>query len=325
MDNTNMNPVNLTDEERDAIAELEAEEASAGIPEDDPDAKGEVSGDPRKDRAWLDEDRDRFKSTLTDAELAALSGEDDEAGDDETEAPADAAPVEQQNVTQTPPSDPSDPSDRREAAPDLTEDEVRAIRDETLKALAAATTDYEDGELTGEELAAKQREILDGERGRIEDAVNAKIEQRDQEAHEARRQAFHDEAGKFFRDNPILASAAHLEAFDNFNMLVQRDPRNASLSPRQLLDKAKDLYAADAATRNEYIPGVSKAGPRPKHATREAPPTLGRVPAAAVNEPEGSRLAAIAREIDSADSERAEQIMASLTASERDAILSGAV
>lgn len=315
----------LTDEEREAVAELEAEGAQA-----QPAAEED-------DRPWLEEARASRAELLTDEELRALSDEDDEdeggeeddggAGPDD-DATQDDADIEAQQLDDTPPAaqEPQRPASQAPAPEEvkLTAEETKAIDAKIADALDKLDDQYDDGELTREELKAERARVLESRGAEVDTALAAKRDA----AEEARNEAFatsHVAAAKvFLAKNPGLRSNdAVMARFDQLQKQVQVDPAFASTDSMAIFEEAKARLVDEANRQKKTIPGVTNPPKRPSHATRQIPPSMSDIPAAADNTPQMSRLAAMAKRIDSADTLEAERLMSTLSPEEQDAVLEG--
>ena len=319
----------LTDDERDAIEEAAMDE---GAPPPSDEA-------PVDDRPWLADARPD-KSLLTDEELAALSDDnegdgddpsDAEAGDDSTpaadaggEAETEEAPPEGE-VREEAPAAEAEPRTVAPTANDLTPEEVAAIEAKIDEEIEAATEAYDSGDMTREEL----REAIREARAEGQRSIQSALAEKANAAAEARAQAWaegHQAAAKaFLTANPGIAQdKTVLARFDVLQQQVQSDPMFSGKDSKAIFAEARARLVDEAARTGKTIPGVSKPGKRPAHATRDIPPSINSLPAAAPNAPEGSRLAQMATQFDNAPDEAArERIWGRMTREEQDRILAG--
>lgn len=316
----------LTDDERDAIEEAAVDEGA------------QPPGDevPADDRPWLADARPD-KSLLTDEELAALADDDegdgdgddtDGAGDDTTpaaeggEAETEEAPPEGE-VTEEAPAAEAEPRAVAPTANDLTPEEVAAIEAKIDEKIEAATEAYDSGDMTREEL----REAIREARAEGQQSVQSALAEKANAAAEAQAQAWaegHQAAAKaFLTANPGIAQdKTVLARFDVLQQQVQSDPMFSGKDSKAIFAEARARLVDEAARTGKTIPGVSKPGKRPAHATRDIPPSINSLPAAAPNAPEGSRLAQMATQFDNAPDEAArERLWNRMTREEQDRIL----
>lgn len=312
----------LTDEEREAVeaveAEAEAQTAETQAVEDD-EAKAD-------DRPWLDEARSAMRDFLTDEELAALS----EDGDDDKPSEAVEAAAEQaQEAEESAPAETALESPAPPAA-DLSPDDIAALKADTQAKLDALVDQYDEGDLTREQLREKQAEILRAEEAAIASAREAKAVEIETQRAERFVQAHIEAAKTFLAANPALGQdKAVLGRFDVLQQQVQNDPAFEGKDSMAIFAEAKARLADEARRAGKTIPGITESSKRPTHITREIPPNISGIPAAAQNQPEGSRLGMLARQIEAAfdagDPVKAERLMARLSPEDQDAILQGAI
>lgn len=317
----------LTDDERDAIEEAAMDEGA-------PPPGDETKVD---DRPWLADARPD-KSLLTDEELAALSDDDEGdaddtddagAGDDTTPAADAGGEVEEEplegEVREEAPAAEAEPRAVAPTANDLTPEEVAAIEAKIDEEIEAATEAYDSGDMTREEL----REAIREARAEGQRSIQSALAEKANAAAEAQAQAWaegHQAAAKaFLTANPGIAQdKTVLARFDVLQQQVQSDPMFAGKDSKAIFAEARARLVDEAARTGKTIPGVSKPGKRPAHATRDIPPAINSLPAAAPNAPEGSRLAQMANQFDNAPDEAArERIWARMTREEQDRLLAG--
>lgn len=313
----------LTEIEREAIEE----DTAAPVQAPDIEAEGETA----EDRPWLDDARQQMREFLTDEELAALSEDDDEAEDeDESEAATDQAEPTgaddvQQNETQAEPDEAPEPEQAKaKLAPELTAEELAEIQAQTQAEIDKLDDLYDDGELTREELRARRRDVLSAEK----DAISARQEAKASEIAEQQASAFqesHRAAAKvFFAKNTALTQDNDvLQRFDVLQQQVQVDPKFQGKTSAAIFEEAKQRLVDEARREGRTIAGLTSSPKRPRHATRDVPPTVRNIPATAPNAPEGSELAQVANRIMNADPVTAEKLMARLTPDQQDRILQG--
>lgn len=258
-------------------------------------------------------------SLLSPDERAAFEASDDEDGEADAsaeESPGNGAKVEEPAATEA-------------VAPPVDMAAVQAALDSAKAAKSAAFDAYEDGELTRSEYLAKLEEI-DAQSGEAA-ALKAEADRQAKasaEAYEEAKKQFTATAREYLTAVPELATAAHVETFDRFVRMVTADGRNASLSHRQMLEKAHRLYIADGGDGKAAIPAVPSTGKAtaternglaPKPA---APKTLARVPAAAMSAAQDGKYGQLQAQIDKAGPQEIEEIMRSLSPDEREAFAS---
>ncbi|MBN8294555.1 hypothetical protein JI664_21460 [Rhodobacter sp. NTK016B] len=332
----------LTDEEREALADVDPEEQAALDLPDEPD------GD---DEPWHDEERERLKGHLTDDELKALAEDYEDAGhvlsdeeandqpgdanddDDDANGAADDDPAQQPAADHDDAQRaPAVPEQRHEAepakVPELTDEERAAIRGDTREKIKALRQEYDDGERTEEELDSAIADAFDAEKAAFDEAINAKLQEAAEQAHAARQAEFSKDVTAFQEKNPDLFAPGTIEAYDAFVRAVSSAPGAEKLSNQQILERSRDAYHASigkAPTPKTPSPAPKQQdrgnGGKPKPTQRNLPPTLNHIPAAEPNDVRGDSLAAMARRIDAADPLEAERLMATLTEDQRDRLM----
>ena len=301
---------------------------------DDPDD----SGDEYDIRAEMDDSDNHVLGLLTDDELAALNGDDEDEGGDPEDEPAAAQEDE--------PATAGDPTEDQaaQAQPqsfELSQEQIDQINADAKAARQEALDKWRDGDMTDEEL----QEAIDAAEQSKEEARLAAQEQAEQamaeEAFEARKASFMEDARAYLTtDYPDLAKPEHLQEFDRHVRSVTASPRFEGKSNREMLEAAHRLYAAEAEVLGIAVPALkgaakSDAKPTPKAEAPAKPrradkpevvPTLARVPAAAANNAADGKWGSIAARYQAADRDgdvaAMERIMASLSDEEREAFAS---
>lgn len=179
-------------------------------------------------------------------------------------------------------------------------------------------TQFDDGELSAKDYRA-QLDALDKQERKIElDLHTAKIAA-DMDAQQ-KRNAFLQEVSAFTKDTAYTKSTLAWGALDAAVRAVGADPANAALTGRQILEKAhaemlKDPVLAAAFTAQ---PAAKAEAKPPKTAI---PPTLGKVPAAEMEDTGGNRFAGLERLLET-DPMAYEKAVGKLSPAELDAFLS---
>ena len=256
---------------------------------------GEVDAGDRYDiRDELDDHDRHVLDQLTDEERAALAEDDEPDGNEADEGAAQSAqePAPEPDAQDQQEKDGAYADAAQDPQPtlDLTDEDRQRIREAAKAARAEARQKWQDGDLTDEDLEAEFDKADDlAEQRRFEI-----IEEKRQQAAEAEFQkveaAFHEEARAYLtRDYPALAEKDHLSEFDRHVRNVTASPRYAGMSPRQMLEAAHRLYAAEGEVLGIAVPplkGAAKRDSEPQQkprAQRNVVPTLAKVPAAASN------------------------------------------
>ena len=298
----------LTDIEREAL-ELEEAALQADPGDETPEAK-------KDDTPWLADARADLKGLLTDEELAALALDEDEGGEDEVTPPADPEPA--------PAAQPEPEKVEPEPVIDLTAEDMAKIKADTAKKMDELDDKYDLGDLTREELRAERARILAAEVEAAEALRQERAADAEEKSYAARVETYKAEAKAFFAANPGIAKAEVLPRFDTIQKQVQQDPDFAGKKPADIFTEAKARLADEARRQGKVIPGLTDPPPRKTHVTREIPPSLGAVPVAAVNTPEGSELSKIINDImNEADPEVYEAKFNRLTPEQQDRALRG--
>lgn len=293
----------MTQEEREALKELEELEANAS--DDDPEV------DLDKDKGDDNEGEDDGGDDQGDAgkagnDNAAEGGDADDAGDDdgangdEPEARHQAAPL---FVAEA-------PADAEAQLQKISEDK------------AALVEKFDDGELTAKEYQ-QQLDALSKQERTIERAVDRAqlaADMENQRQANEREQAING----FLAEVGIPRDQSNLRflTLDGAVRLVASNEENASLSPREILQKAYDLCIEQGtlqpkATKQGQQPEPQKEPRKPKKPI-DAPKTLANVPAAEISDTDSARFAHISR---IKDPDAREQAFAKLSPAEQDAYL----
>lgn len=287
-------------------------------------------------------------SMLTEAERAALMGDDeDEDGDAAADAGnpsadgAEAAPdpaAEGAPAQAAQPADGADGAQEQAAQPEQAngklQERLTQIDADAETRIDEAVASFDDGDITAAELKARLAQI--------NRETQAKATQARDDVHfEEVKTAFISEARAYLGENPGLTEETHLVAFDRHVRAVTGNPAYGAMTHRQKLEAAHRLYEAEAKILNMAnvppVKGAAKAqdaaqasSAKPKGqapAKAEAPkpaskppivPTLAKVPAAAVTELSGGKWSALQAKFDQAGPAERERIMASLSERERD-------
>lgn len=258
---------------------------------------------------------------LTDAERAALLGEDDETADDDPAA--QQAPVA--------PAPEPDPAPTPAAATDLAEIEgqiaaltaQQAEKDAALTALRGA---YDDGEITADEFD-RQQKALAAEVAKIAREAGA-LEGKVAGQREADDRAWVNACRSFLSQNPAFQDPAHSAGLNAEVEAVTADPRFAALSFDQQLTLAAQRYALTVPDAGPSVgaspapaPAKAPAGRTPGKLATEPPPTLATVPAETID-PNESNIAALAARLDrTTDPTEKERIMARIPEEMLDQVL----
>lgn len=285
----------------------------------------------------LPEDEISEDDTLDDRDLDLLSAEERAAFDAEEGAEIADGGENGEAATDDPTPAASEPATAAQPAaqtvPDIDIAALKATLDGVDQGIATAKTEYEDGELTLDELTAKVIEI--NTRGATAKAALAQHES----AFEAVKTAFHTEVRSYFGQYADLKSEAHIEGFDQYVRHVTGSPRFDHLTSRQKLETAHRMYAAEAEAAGTPIllpkgkaaatTPAAEADPKPKGKTPLAeqakpPMTLARVPAVTMTGPSEGRYSSIQARIEAAgnDAAKIEAIMGAMTNDEREAFAS---
>jgi hypothetical protein len=289
--------------------------------------------------ADMADDEQHILGLMSDEELAALRGEDDDEGD-EGDDPAPAQAGDDGTAIDSAAEDA--PVASQPAQVELTTEQLADIDRRVKEARTEARKAWQDGDLTDEEFDA----AIDQAEALRQTAAQELMQESAEDAAEReflqRKEAFVPVAKEYLtKDFPALASAEHLEGFDRHVRAVTSNPLHAGKTPRQQLDLARKLYVAEVEDVLDVtaLRGAGKApaakpaatpAPKPTVATtqaakppkREVVPTLARVPAAAANLTSDGKYGALQAEFDAADAAGREKLMARMSPEEREAFAS---
>lgn len=332
---------NTTPEDDDlpilADDQTEEDQATAGEEGDDESDSG---GDDYDIRAELDEHDRHVLDQLTDEELAALAGDDEDDPDaeedqgDDGEAAASAAQDEEGAGNE----EPDAPAQAQPVSVELSEEEIAQINEAAKAARKEAMDKWRDGDLTDDELQEQMDAADQAREAARQQIILDRQQQAEDEAFEKRQAAFHDVARDYLtKDYPELADKAHLAEFDRHVRSVTASLRFADKTPRQMLEAAHKLYLAEAEALGISAPplkiAAKNAADDPKGSEkpvaparkpqRPVVPTLARVPAAATNSAADGKWGSIQARFDAAaTADEREAIMASLSPEEAEAFAS---
>lgn len=243
----------------------------------------------------LDPDADELEPVVVDAAKQAAAQQPapvvDPAANPDTPGPIIPAPV-----------------DRTAELADLTAKETKL------------QSDFADGQINDADYTAQLKAIAK-EQGKYEAEAETHANAV-KEARAAGDAAFLAAANAVKAKNPELFMPDHITAFNRHVEAVTADPRNSKLTFSQQLEKAQLLYSVDI-DRPDLAPIKQNPAPKPAAAKtakvepiRAQPvPTLARIPAAAANETEGDRFAAI----DALPIEKRERAIQRMTPDQREA------
>jgi hypothetical protein len=261
-------------------------------------------------------------SGLSEAEIEALKepeeveepedDEDDAAEEAQEAAPADPEPEPAGAPQAAPPPTPAALPPAPDFDAEATERRLREIEQEHAALLAQA----ENGEVETHDFTEKTR-ALALEAGKLE----AKAEMaRDYAEREAA--MWQVDCETFLNANPdVKANEARLVSFDAVVRRVTADEANRSLSNTAQLDKALTIWREEIglpapAPQPSEKPAAKKSAPK-----KELPPTLGGVPAAAPEDVEGGRFAALDVILETKGDLAFEQAFGKLSAADQEAYL----
>lgn len=289
-----------------------------------------------EDDDLTDEELDMLTDSEREAYLADLAeerGEDEDEGEGQGEEEAEAAPA---------PADPAEDEAaraaeaerRRETDTNLATLEQQA-RD-TEAAYATTIEAYKNGDMDDDEFEAKLKE-----QSNALAQINYNIG-----AYKAPMESAWEQASaSFLKDNPVIQSEEHFDAFNKVLLDVSTNPRFAGLSDAAMLEASKKRYALelelvgqslDAGAPQQADPATPAMPEQPKPKAQEklevkpaserpsGPPTLAQVPAETID-PNQSHMAQLIARYDAADDpEVRESILMQLPESMQDAFLSHA-
>lgn len=271
------------------------------------------------------------RALLSDEELAALDGDDD----DSDELPEDAPPPAPAVAAEAPATAAPQTVQAPAATGTLTDAQIDAA-EAGLEAAKAAQKkimeDYDDGELTAAERDAKLEEANN------QIAQHGGVLRQAEDAFNARKQDFTAEATKYLTEYPFLMEDGHVQAFDRIMREVSVSPLAAGQNNRQMLETAHRRYQAEAALYGVDLPmaappvssrkAQAAAQPAPKPKTplapkAEPPRTLASIPSAALTGTADGKYSSLQAAMDnSTDPYVLEGIMARMSPEEREAFAS---
>lgn len=264
----------LTDEERAAMDELNEQEANAT--DDDP----EVDTDEIEQEAeGEDEGKDKGED---DAAADDGGGADDDAGDDDgadRDRPEARAPI---LVAEA-------PEDAEERLGKISEDKSKLVEQ------------FDDGELTAKEYQ-QQLDALNREERQVELALHKAQIAADMEEQRLVNER-EKEVNTFLKEVEIPRDPSNLRfaALNSAVMMVANDEANASLGPRDILQKAYELCVQEGV----ISPKQKQDAPRQTKKPVNAPKTLANLPAADISDTDDNRFAHLNRIKDPEARERA--------------------
>lgn len=269
---------------------------------------------------------------LTDEEKAALA---DDGDDDEEEA--ETAEVEEAEPTPEPVAASNDPVKPYEVPDDVLMGEaLEAKQTELAGNRKSVIDDYDDGELSREEMDERLNEIaqesatLTSEAAKHEALLAQSQEQAEAQA-EAAKNAWKTDVEGYFTTHEGLNTPEIKTALNTFVVALDKNEAYAGMSNEDLLTAAHEsLYSQAARLKLDVpAPATAKKAPakqevddgQPKKALpaseRDDPPTtLRQVPASEQNPADDSRFGAIDRALDSGDPDVIDRAMKSLSADE---------
>lgn len=292
----------------------------------DPELDDALSG-PNGD---MEDDLEIDPDQLTDEEKAALS--DDMSAPDvyDPDLEDDFADPNPAPVTQQPAADKVQVVQVQPAVHDETAIIIPPRLDFTAELAALAqreadlATKFEDGQISDSAYSVDLKAIAK-EQGRYEDQTATNAAQI-AEARAKGDAAWTAAAQVVKAATPELFTPDHIAGFNRHVEAVSGDPRNAKLTFAQQITKAQALYALDAdrpdlapvqvqPRRQATTPGNA---PKPQPIRAQPVPTLARVPAAATNDTDGDRFAALNVLLDQGKIEAHERALARMTPDQRE-------
>lgn len=303
-----MDKAGLTDEEREALLSAEDENETDEDLDDELDGEdeGEAEGD---DGEGAEDDGD-----ADDADDDSESDDADEPGD-ETSADAEDAESDESGDDGE-----SDAKGESQQAPILNAD-MPADAEEKIKAIGeqkdALVEQFDNGDITAKEYQ-KQLDALNKQEREVEQTV-FKAKLADEMRQTQAQNAWMSTVNSFLDENPSYrASPLMYRTLDTAVREIASQPENANLSGRQILEKAHEAIVEQFGLQKP-----AKEDQKPKAAKKPivAPPTLGKVPAAAPTETENTRWSRLDRMAET-DPERYEAEVAKLSDADREAYLS---
>lgn len=296
----------LTDEERAAI---EAEEGE------------EIDGS-----AALEQDMEEWKASGWKEEgMAAAPEEEGEGeGDDDDPDAAQAEGEEGQKPDPEPEPEPEPQQQQKAPEPRINTAELDQTIADLRKQDDAYLDQYDDGDLTREELAEKRAEL----QKQIDNATAQKAIAADRAEREL--EQWKGSVNSYFKEYPGLKDDKVIEAFDAEVRAVTGSRAYANLSYDQQLKLAHKRLAASAEDIGIEVPelkGAKKADPKPQKEQksdpkgddmRTPPKTLAKVPASDVTGSNDGQYAALERIMQYGTPDEVEEALAKMSPEERD-------
>lgn len=237
-----------------------------------------LEGLTEEERAALEEDEETegTEEEEIEDETAEQSTDEEEGGDDDADADSEGAGEEEGGE-----------AEEERAPPPLLKADLPEDVEDRLKEIATSReeldTKFDDGELTTKEYRQEMAKLDRSEREIEQKQFKAQIAQ---EMHQQQQQqAWLDTVNDFLDANPEYREKPLL--FNTLDMVVKEvasDEASANLTGRQILSKAHAQIQEQLGigqTGQQDSGKAKKAGKR----SIDAPPTLGRVPAAESNDP----------------------------------------
>lgn len=250
-----------------------------------------------------------------DDELEALAATGNEQQTDEEKAAADAAAAAAAAAS-------AEETKEQPPAPVLV---VQPPADAEAKLTEIATkkadlaSKFDDGELSAKDYQLQLDALNKDER-----AIELQVHEANMAAKMAAQQArnsFLAEVKSFTEEvNPLYKqSAVAWKALDEAVKKVGSDPENANLTGKQILEKAHEIVTSDPVLKAAF--GASRPAKAAAPRAADAPPTLGRMPAAEITDTSGDKFAALDR-LSSTNPLAYEEAVGKLSPSDLEAYLS---
>lgn len=285
----------LTEEEREAIlAEDDGDDDDAGADTTDADeAAAAAADDPAADKGGEDDDPDADPDADPDDDKKKGAKEDDPAGDDDPNAGGDDDPdADQAAAQQRPDSAPPLVAD----IPEDYDDQVKAVTDAKQKLI----DDFDEGEITAreyhqqlEEQNRKEREL---------ERIKDRAEMASQMAEQQQVNDWKRTVSSFLNDHPQYKPPADENDSNPLYYALDAEVRriggaDPDMPPEDVLAEAHKRILK-ATGQQEADPAADKDPAPRKPAPRkpvDAPPNLGKVPAADVDDIQGGKYAKLDR------------------------------
>lgn len=314
----------LTDDEREALEELKAQEADTDA--DDPLFNAD---EVVKAQAGTDEDKgdkgDEEEEELTPEEQTAkdeaeaLAAQEARDAAAKEKADAEAAGKQADEPAKEEPVVEAKPQRAPILVAEAPEDADAKLADIATRK-AALSEKFDDGDLTSKEFQT-QVDALNKEERTLERAIDKAQIAQDLENQRLTNERM-TEINTFLKEVEIPNDNKNLR----FNVLntaviaVANDEANINLSPREVMQKAYDLCVSEGALQPKKAAEPAKPAPAPAKAKTpiKAPPTLANLPAAEINRTEDNRFAYLNR---IANPDIREREFAKLSAADQEAYL----